>query len=25
MSLGAIASVAWLVGGVLLYLWWSSL
>jgi hypothetical protein len=25
MSLGAIASVVWLVGGVLLYLWWSSL
>jgi hypothetical protein len=25
MSLGAIASVVWLVGGVLLYLWWASL
>jgi hypothetical protein len=25
MSLGAIACVVWLVGGVLLYLWWSSL
>jgi hypothetical protein len=25
MSLGTIASVVWLVGGVLLYLWWSSL
>lgn len=25
MSLGAIASVIWLVGGVLLYLWWASL
>ena len=25
MSLGAIATAVWLVGGVLLYLWWSSL
>ena len=25
MSLGAIASAVWLVGGVLLYLWWASL
>ncbi len=25
MSLGAIASVLWLIGGVLLYLWWASL
>lgn len=25
MSLGAVASVVWLVGGVLLYLWWASL
>jgi hypothetical protein len=25
MSLGAIATAVWLVGGVLLYLWWASL
>lgn len=25
MSLGAIATVVWIVGGVLLYLWWASL
>ena len=25
MSLGAIASVLWLIGGVLVYLWWVSL
>lgn len=25
MSLGAISSAVWLVGGVLLYLWWASL
>ena len=25
MSLGAIATALWIVGGVLLYLWWASL
>ncbi len=25
MALGAIACVIWLVGGVMLYLWWSTL
>lgn len=25
MSLGAVATVVWIVGGVVLYLWWSTL
>ena len=25
MSLGVVASVVWLVGGVMLYLWWATL
>lgn len=25
MSLGVVACVVWLVGGVMLYLWWSTL
>ena len=25
MALGAVGTVVWIVGGVMLYLWWSSL